>query len=88
MRKVDILRKRLPFISFYSDYDGFVYKGVENEKAKNEIINRVCKRLTKNQIRRVVEINRSYLTECEYILYVTIEENIKNKRIYGAIVEV
>lgn len=53
MRKVDILRKRLSHILFYTNYYGIILKGAESE---NEIIKRVCKSLTKNQIRRIVRI--------------------------------
>ena len=78
MKKTDILRKRLSHISFYTDYYGIIFKDTVGGKDGNEIINRVCKSLTKNQLRRIVEINRFYLTECEYALDVTIKGNIKN----------
>lgn len=75
MRKVDILRKRLSHISFYSIYYGIIFKDKVGGKEENEIINRICKRLTKNQLRRIVEINRFYLNECEYAIVVTIIGN-------------
>lgn len=56
MKKVDILRKRLSHISFYTDYCGIILKDKVGGKEENEIIKRVCKSLTKNQIRRIVRI--------------------------------